>query len=62
VRELAAETGVLLVDHEAYWLARFADEDPLAWLDNPAHPNAVGHREMADHTLRTLGLGELTAL
>ncbi|WP_329576346.1 GDSL-type esterase/lipase family protein [Kitasatospora sp. NBC_01250] len=62
VREIAAETGALLVDHEAYWLARFPDSDPIAWLDDPAHPNAVGHRHMADHTLRTLGLGELTEL
>ncbi|MFF7633102.1 SGNH/GDSL hydrolase family protein [Kitasatospora sp. NPDC008050] len=60
VREIAADTGALLVDHEAYWLARFSDSDPIPWLDDPAHPNAVGHRHMADHTLRTLGLGELT--
>jgi len=60
VREIAADTGALLVDHEAYWLTRFADADPLAWLDDPAHPNAVGHLHMANHTLRTLGLGELT--
>lgn len=38
------------------------DEDPPAWLDDPAHPNAVGHLEMADHTLRTLGLGPVTPL
>jgi hypothetical protein len=35
-----------------------ADEDPIAWLDDPDHPNAVGHLEMANHTLRTMGLGE----
>ncbi|MCB5168337.1 GDSL-type esterase/lipase family protein [Streptomyces bambusae] len=63
VREIAADTGALLVDHEAHWLARFPDgADPIAWLDDPAHPNATGHRQMADHTLRTLGLGELTDL
>ncbi|MFI8083098.1 SGNH/GDSL hydrolase family protein [Kitasatospora sp. NPDC086009] len=62
VREIAADTGALLVDHEAYWLAHFPDSDPIAWLDDPAHPNAVGHRHMADLTLRTLGLGELTEL
>lgn len=60
VREIAVQTGALLVDHEAYWLARFPDSDPIPWLDDPAHPNAVGHRQMADHTLRTIGLGELT--
>ncbi|GAA1933968.1 SGNH/GDSL hydrolase family protein [Kitasatospora viridis] len=62
VREMAAETGALLVDHEAYWLAAFPDGEAFAWLDDPAHPNAVGHRKMADHTLRVLGLGELDEL
>ena len=62
VREIAAETGALLVDHEAYWLARFGNADPIAWLDDPLHPNAVGHLHMANHTLRTIGLGELSEL
>ncbi|MFG2848828.1 SGNH/GDSL hydrolase family protein [Kitasatospora sp. NPDC048296] len=62
VRELAAETGALLVDHEAHWLAEFPDGEALLWLDDPAHPNAAGHLRMANHTLRTLGLGELTEL
>ncbi|MFE9426899.1 SGNH/GDSL hydrolase family protein [Kitasatospora sp. NPDC006697] len=62
VRELAGETGALLVDHEAHWLAAFPKSDPIPWLDDPAHPNAVGHRKMADHTLRALGLGELDEL
>ncbi|MFE5586034.1 SGNH/GDSL hydrolase family protein [Kitasatospora sp. NPDC056531] len=62
VRELAEETGALLVDHEAHWLAEFPDGEALAWLDDPAHPNAAGHLRMANHTLRTLGLGELTEL
>ncbi|AUG75199.1 hypothetical protein CFP65_0220 [Kitasatospora sp. MMS16-BH015] len=62
VREIAAETGALLVDHEAHWLAKFGTADPIPWLDDPAHPNAAGHLAMADHTLRTLGLGPLTDL
>ncbi|MEY9848876.1 SGNH/GDSL hydrolase family protein [Streptacidiphilus sp. MAP5-3] len=62
VREIAAETGALLVDHEAHWRARFQDADPIPWLDNPAHPNPVGHLEMANLTLRALGLGELSPL
>lgn len=62
VREIAAETGAVLVDHEAYWLAHFPDTEPIPWLDDPAHPNAVGHLHMANHTLRTLGLGEVTDL
>ncbi|MFJ3906423.1 SGNH/GDSL hydrolase family protein [Streptomyces sp. NPDC090025] len=59
VRELADETGALLVDHEAHWRERFGDDDPIAWLDDPAHPNAAGQLEMAEHTLRALGLGPL---
>ncbi|MEU7019485.1 SGNH/GDSL hydrolase family protein [Streptomyces sp. NPDC046203] len=59
VRELAAESGALLVDHEAYWIAHHGTEDPMAWLDEAAHPNGAGHLEMANHALRTMGLGEL---
>ena len=61
-REAAGQTGALLVDHEAYWRAHFGDTDPIPWLDDPAHPNPVGHLHLANHTLRTLGLGELTEL
>jgi len=59
VRDVAKATGTLLVDHEAYWRDHFATADPIAWLDDPAHPNAVGHLHMSRHTLRTMGLGEL---
>ncbi|WP_331728146.1 GDSL-type esterase/lipase family protein [Streptomyces sp. NBC_00158] len=59
VRDIAKETGALLVDHEAYWNGHFGGADPIAWLDDPAHPNAVGHLRMAEHTLRTLGLGAM---
>jgi acyl-CoA thioesterase I len=62
VREIAADNGALLVDHEAYWLAEFGDADPIAWLDDPAHPNAVGHLHMANHALHAMGLGELSNL
>ncbi|MGW7450053.1 hypothetical protein [Streptomyces sp. NPDC054787] len=36
--------------------------DPIAWLDDPAHPNAAGHLHMANHALRVMGLGELDPL
>lgn len=62
VREIAADSGAVLVDHEAHWLVRFADQDPIAWLDDPAHPNTAGHLEMANHALRAMGLGELASL
>ncbi|MDD9375231.1 SGNH/GDSL hydrolase family protein [Streptomyces sp. ZAF1911] len=62
VREIAKDTGALLVDHEAHWLEHHGTSDPISWLDDAAHPNAVGHLRMANHTLRTLGLGELNPL
>lgn len=62
VRDIAADTGATLVDHEAEWAAHFGELDPIAWLDDRVHPNAAGHRAMADHTLRALGLGELSDL
>lgn len=57
VREVATATGAILVDHARHWHARFGPTRPLAWLDDPFHPNARGHREMAGLTLAALGLG-----
>lgn len=57
VRDLAAETGAVLVDHHRHWQERFAGGEPWPWLDEPVHPNAAGHRAMADLTLSALGLG-----
>ncbi|MHC0429941.1 SGNH/GDSL hydrolase family protein [Streptomyces sp. O3] len=59
VRELAKDTGALLVDHETHWREHFGADDPIAWLDDPAHPNPAGHLELADLALRAMGLGEL---
>lgn len=57
VRDIAAQTGAVLVDHHSHWLEHFAGAEPWEWLDEPVHPNAAGHRAMAELTLRTLGLG-----
>jgi acyl-CoA thioesterase I len=59
VRDVAKDTGALLVDHEARWPARHGTADPIPWLDDPAHPNAAGHLRMADRTLCARGPGEL---
>jgi hypothetical protein len=42
-----------------------APDDPAVvarLADDPDHPNAAGHLEMANHALRAMGLGELTSL
>jgi lysophospholipase L1-like esterase len=56
VRAVAEETGSLLVDHAAHWEAQFGGGSPVAWLDDPFHPNDRGHWEMARLTLDCLGL------
>lgn len=60
VRDLASRHGCLLVDHEAHWKAKFGTQDPIAWMDDHTHPNAVGHANMAQLVLETLGIGGLT--
>ena len=44
VRQLAAERGVLVVDHQARWAGAGC---PDAWFDDPTHPGAIGHVELA---------------
>lgn len=56
VRDLAAELGALLVDHHAHWIATYGESDPNPWLDEPVHPNAAGHRAMAQTVFAALGL------
>ncbi|KUH40703.1 MULTISPECIES: SGNH/GDSL hydrolase family protein [Streptomyces] len=62
VRDIAKDTGSLLVDHEAHWREHHGETDPIQWLDDPVHPNAVGHLRLANHTLDALGLGPLDPL
>lgn len=59
IRTIANDEGAILVDHEQHWRQHFAAEAPTAWMDDNTHPNAVGHRHIADTTLRTLRLGPL---
>lgn len=59
IRELAQTYDTFLIDHEDYWLKHFGDYDPIAWMDDSIHPNAVGHAQMAQLTIQSLGLGAL---
>ncbi|NLE99175.1 MAG: SGNH/GDSL hydrolase family protein [Propionibacterium sp.] len=56
VRELARSRGLLLVDHDRDW----TDAPPAggvdALLNDDIHPNAAGHRRMADAVLAALGI------
>jgi acyl-CoA thioesterase I len=56
VREVADTRNVVLVDHFAHWLESGHGAPPPAWLDDPIHPNARGHLEMARTLFRRLGV------
>ncbi len=59
VRDIAAELGTVLVDHHAHWQDAFGGDSPWLWLDEPVHPNARGHQEMAALTLSVLDCGPM---
>lgn len=56
VRAVADERDVVLVDHFAHWVEAGHGAPPAAWLDDPIHPNALGHLEMARTLFRRLGV------
>ena len=62
VRSVATDLGVVLVDHAAHWAAVAAESGagpvPEGWLDDPSHPGARGHLEMARTIFRTLGIDD----
>ncbi|MEO7752550.1 MAG: SGNH/GDSL hydrolase family protein [Terracoccus sp.] len=63
VRTVAADLGVVLVDHTARW-ARSAGPDDVApdgWLDDDVHPSADGHVALALELFRTLGIDDPTS-
>jgi lysophospholipase L1-like esterase len=60
IRSIAEREGAVLVDHGACWAEHFGELEPIAWLDDHTHPNAAGHRAIADHLLETLGLGPMS--
>jgi lysophospholipase L1-like esterase len=64
IREVAHETQSPLVDHWRHWEKAKADPAQLlAWLqDQSIHPNGYGHRELARHLCRTLGIYDPASL
>jgi acyl-CoA thioesterase I len=62
VRDVAASTGAILVDHHAHWTAAAVERGALAyWLSDAIHPNECGHRAMAHLLLHTLGIADMTS-
>ena len=65
VREVAAELGVLVVDHAGHWAQAAAEAGaavaPEGWLDDTFHPGARGHHEMTLTLLRALGIDDASS-
>lgn len=58
VRQVAASTRAILVDHDAQWIANSPDGPPSALLADAFHPNEHGHYVLADAVLRALGIAD----
>lgn len=57
VAEVAREAQTVFVDHWQHWQTTCPNPQTLkAWLNDPIHPNARGHREFAILTFQVLGL------
>ena len=52
-QKIAKEEGAILVDHWSHWTKQGDVKD---WLNDPLHPNAVGHAEMAKVLFRAIGI------
>jgi lysophospholipase L1-like esterase len=62
VRSVAADLGVLVVDHAAHWeQAGDGTSPPAGWLDDAVHPSAMGHHEMARTLFRAIGIDDDTS-
>lgn len=56
VREVAKKDKVLLVDHESFWMPRVGEMPKRKeWMNDPIHPNAIGHRYMFIKMAQDLG-------
>jgi acyl-CoA thioesterase I len=58
VRQVAASTRVVFVDHYAQWTAHSPDGPPPALLADAFHPNEQGHYVLADAVLRELSIAD----
>lgn len=54
IRDVAADSGLPLVDHEAYWKAN--EGRHYYWMSNAFHPNNAGHLAFAHHLFREMGI------
>ncbi len=55
IREVAARTDAILIDHWQHW--RQANSLTGLLDGSPARPNFAGHQKLAGHLLKTLGIG-----
>lgn len=60
VRQVAADTGAVLVDHARAWEAA-GEDSTFHWLGHGCHPNAYGHRAMARTFLEAFGMWDPSA-
>jgi acyl-CoA thioesterase I len=56
VREVAANTQAILVDHYTEWEAAERDGVLAYWMSDAIHPNECGHRAMTRLLLQTLNM------
>jgi acyl-CoA thioesterase-1 len=57
VVEVAVSEKVILVDHWTHWQSHCTNLSLLhLWLDDPIHPNARGHLEMAVQLMKSVGV------
>lgn len=62
MRAVAKAQNVILVDQYAYWEEHCANREAmLAWLNDPIHPNGVGHLMFAQEMFRELGIFDANA-
>jgi acyl-CoA thioesterase I len=53
IRQIASETGAVLVDHYAYW-EPFEKDTMYLWMSDPVHPLGIGHAAMAHALFKAL--------